>query len=92
MSRDLENLENVGKFRCKEKMSGNLKKTNKKSQGKVREFSLVKFIFSQSEHHNFENFLGNHAPLTVLDTQTNLIVVREKLKFHHGQPEERATY
>ena len=32
---------------------------NKKSQGKVRKFCYVKFIFSQSEHPNFENFLGS---------------------------------
>ena len=30
---------------------------NKKCQGKVREFSCVKFIFSQSEYRNSENFL-----------------------------------
>ena len=37
--------------------SGNLNK-NKESQGKVREFCCVKFIFSQSGHRNFETFLG----------------------------------
>ena len=54
---DLENLEK----------SGNLKETSK-SQGicdkipKVREFCCLKFIFSQVEDPNFENFLGEHAP------------------------------
>ena len=54
---DLENLEK----------SGNLKETSE-SQGicdripKVREFCCLKFIFSQTEDPNFENFLGEHAP------------------------------
>ena len=34
---------------------------NKEDQGKVREFCFVKSIFNQSEHPNFENFLGEHA-------------------------------
>ena len=39
-----------------------------KSQGicdripKVREFCCLKFIFSQIEDPNFENFLGEHSP------------------------------
>ena len=39
-----------------------------KSQGicdkipKVREFCCLKFIFSQVEDPNFENFLGDHVP------------------------------
>ena len=47
---------------------------------KVVDFCCVKFIFSQSEHPDFEIFLGRgegggeHA-LTVLDTHENLIVV-----------------
>ena len=60
---DLENLEK----------SGNLKETSEsqgicqKSQGicnripKVREFCCLKFIFSQVEDPNFENFLGEYA-------------------------------
>ena len=61
---DLENLEK----------SGNLKETSEsqgiclESQGicdripKVREFCCLKFIFSQVEDPNYENFLGEHAP------------------------------
>ena len=61
------NLENLEK-------SGNLKETSESqgiclnSQGicgkipKVREFCCLKFIFSQVEDPNFENFLGEHAP------------------------------
>ena len=41
--------------------SGNLRQ-NSKSQGKVREFCCLKFIFSQVEDPNFEKFLGEHAP------------------------------
>ena len=51
---------------------------NKKSQEKVREFCCVIFVFSQTEHPKFENFLEEHAPrlpLTVLETHKNLIVV-----------------
>ena len=51
---------------------------NKKSQGKVREFCCVKFIFSQCEHPTFEIFLEDYAsrpPLAVLDTHKKLIVV-----------------
>ena len=51
VSSDLENLE----------MPGNVE-AMRKSQGKVREFCCVKLIFSQYEHPNFENFLGEHAP------------------------------
>ena len=43
------------------KKSGNVLK-NKENQGKVREFCSVKLLFSQSEHPNYENFLGEHAP------------------------------
>ena len=32
------------------------------SQGKLREFGCLKFIFSQVEDPNFENFLGKFAP------------------------------
>ena len=42
--------------KVKEK-SGNFKKKT----GKFREFCCVKSIFSQYEHPNFENFLGEHA-------------------------------
>ena len=57
---DLENLEK----------SGNLKETSEsqgicdriQSQGEVREFCCLKFIFSQIEDPNFENFLGEHTP------------------------------
>ena len=71
---------NVREFRCKEKKSGKSQGIfkNKKSQGKVMEFCCVKLIFSQSEHHNFENFLVEHAPRplsTVLDTHKKLVVV-----------------
>ena len=54
---DLENLEKLG----------NLKETPK-SQGicdripKVREFCCLKFIFSQVEDPNFEDFLWEHPP------------------------------
>ena len=53
------NLENPEK-------SGNLKETSE-SQGicdrilKVREFCCLKYIFSQVEDSNFENFLREHA-------------------------------
>ena len=46
----------------------NLKETSEsqgiclKSQGKVREFCCLKFIYSQVEDPNFENFLGELAP------------------------------
>ena len=33
-----------------------------KSQVTVREFCCKKFTFSQSEHPNSENFLGEHGP------------------------------
>ena len=64
---DLENLEK----------SGNLKETSESqgiclksqgicdripSQGKVREFCCMKFIFSQVEDPNSKNFLGEHTP------------------------------
>ena len=64
---DLENLKNLEK-------SGNLKETPESqgiclnSQGicdripKVREFCCLKFIVSEIEDPNFENFLGEHAP------------------------------
>ena len=42
-------------------MSGNLRQ-NSKSQGKVREFCCLKFIFSQVEDPNFETFLGECPP------------------------------
>ena len=66
---DLENLEK----------SGNLKKTSKsqgiclKSQGicdkipNFREFCCLKFLFSQVEDPNFENFLGGPCPQTPLN-------------------------
>ena len=52
--------------------SGNLKQ-NSKSQGKchkipkVREFYCVKFIFSQLENPNIENFLEEHTPAAPLN-------------------------
>ena len=67
---DQENLENLEK-------SGNLKDTSG-SQGicdripKVREFCCLKFIFSQVEDPNFENFLGEHAPLNGLGLSVEL--------------------
>ena len=51
VSSDLGNLEMSGNFDAR-----------RKSHGKVKEFCCVKFIFSQFEHPNFENFLGEHAP------------------------------
>ena len=53
VSSDLENL----------KISGNFD-ARTKCQGKVREFCYVKFIFSQSEHPDFENFPGEHASIS----------------------------
>ena len=53
VSSDLKNLEKL-------EMSGNLD-AKRKSQQNVREF-CVKFIFSQYEHPNFENFRPEHAP------------------------------
>ena len=70
------NLEMPGNLDTRRKRQGIFKKTRK-----VREFCCVKFIFGQSEHPNFENFLGEHAsrpPLTVLDTHENLIVAWKK--------------
>ena len=55
---DLENLEKSGNL---PKKSGNLQQ-NTKSQGEVREFCCLKYIFSQVEDPNLENFLGEHAP------------------------------
>ena len=46
-----------------------LENSDGRSQGKVREFCCAKFTFGQFDHPNFENFLGEHAPLTDLDTQ-----------------------
>ena len=59
--KNLENLEKSGNLKEKPKKSGNLRQ-NSKSQGKVREFRCLKFIFSQVEDPNSENFLGDHAP------------------------------
>ena len=59
MSSDLENMEMSGNFDAGEKVREFFK--NKKSKGKVREFRYVKFVFSQSEHPNFENFPGEHS-------------------------------
>ena len=42
------------------KKSGNLRQ-NSKCQGKVREFCCLKFIFSQVEDPNFENFPGEEG-------------------------------
>ena len=54
--------------------SGNFLKNRK-----VRQFCCYyKLIFSQSEHSNFENVLGEQAPgppKTVLGTHKNLILV-----------------
>ena len=80
VSSDLENLEMSGNFDARRKSLEKVREflKNKKSQEKVKEFCCMEFIFSQSEHPNFENFLGEHAPgppLTVLDTHKNLIVV-----------------
>ena len=65
---DLENPEKSGNLKetsesqgiCL-KRSGNSRQ-NSRSQGKVREFCCLKFIFSQVKNPNFENFLGEHAP------------------------------
>ena len=43
-----------------QKKSRNLRQ-NSTSQGKVKEFCCLKFIFSQVEDPNFETFLGEHA-------------------------------
>ena len=61
---DLENLEKSGKLKETPESQG----ICLKSRGicdrisKVREFCCLKFIFSQVEDPNFENFLGEHAP------------------------------
>ena len=87
VSSDLENLEMSGNFEARRKSQETvreLKKEDKKSQGKVRELCCVKFIFGSSEHPNFENFLREHTPrppLTVFDTRENSWLsgkVREK--------------
>ena len=74
VSSDQENLE----FWCNEKITGKSHTAFNKTR-KAREFCCVQFIFSQSEYHNFENFLGEHAPsqtlLTCSDTHKKLIVV-----------------
>ena len=74
-----------------EEKSGDLQKTKSGNfVVKVREFCCKKFIFIQSEHPNFDNFLGEHAPRppkTVLNTHKNLIVVwksqRKVKEFHY---------
>ena len=67
---DLENLEKSGNLPKKSenlpKKSGNLRQ-NSKSQGKVRKFCCLKFMFSQVEDREFENFLGGACPLTALN-------------------------
>ena len=85
VSSDLENPEMSGNFDAR-----------RKSQGIVRKFYCMKFIFSQSEHPHFENFLGDHAPrapLTVFDTHKNLIVVWKSQGISSiletGDPEKR---
>ena len=47
----LENLEMSRNFNAR-----------RRSQGRVKEFCCVKFIFSQSEHLNSEHFLRENAP------------------------------
>ena len=47
---------------------------NSPNQGKVREFRWVKFIFSQFEDSNFENFLGEHG---LMDTVNGLLLIVE---------------
>ena len=60
---DLENLEKSGNFKETSESQG----IYLKRQGicetipKVREFCCLKFIFSQVEDPNYENFLGEHA-------------------------------
>ena len=54
---DLENLEKSENLKETSEKSGNLQQ-NSKSQGIL----FLKFIFSQVEDPNFENFLGKHAP------------------------------
>ena len=56
MSSDLENLEMSGNFDAERKVREFMKKTKK-----VRDFCCKKFIFSQSEHPNFESFLVEHG-------------------------------
>ena len=60
VSSDLENLEMSGNFAARRKSQGKVREFLKKT-GKFREFCCVKSIFSQYEHPNFENFLGEHA-------------------------------
>ena len=59
VSSDLQNLEMSGNFDAQRKSQG-----ISMHREKVREFCWVKSIFNQSEHPNFENFLGDqeHAP------------------------------
>ena len=63
VSSNLENLEMLGNFNARRESHGKVKEflKTRRSQGKVKEFCCVKSIFSQSEHPNFENFLGEHA-------------------------------
>ena len=67
---DLENLEKSGNLKETSEIQGFCLKSQGfclKSQGirdripKVREFFCLKFVFSQAEDPNFENFLGEHA-------------------------------
>ena len=71
----LEHLEMSGNFDASRK-SQEIFETTRKS-GKVTEFCCVKFIFSQSEHTDFKNFLGAcpQISLIVLDRHKNLILV-----------------
>ena len=50
-----------GNFDARRKSQGIIKKKKQEKPGK--------FIFSQSGHPNFENFLRKHTPRTVLNTQ-----------------------
>ena len=52
--------ENVTNFDARRKSRGIFEKQEK--SGKIREFCCVQFVFSQSEHSNFKNFMGEHAP------------------------------
>ena len=67
VSSNLENLEMLGNFDARKKVREFLK--NKKGQGNVKEFCCVKFLFSQSEHTNFESFLGVHIHSGLEHTQ-----------------------
>ena len=72
VSSDLENLEMSGNFDARRKNQGKVSEFKKKIR-KAREFWCVKYIFSQSEHPNFEILKISegacHRPLNSLETQ-----------------------